>query len=214
VGRKAFINWENTSVEEIATAKNCAPKKEGFIRYQALELLLGGYSQEEVARISGRHVRTIRRWIGEFNRQGLDGLALRGSSGRPRKIEVEKFGAEYVPVMLEPERAGEEHWTALKFHGYLTEEFREELGYSTLLRYLAEHDIALRCPRSWPERQDEEKRHAFCEKLRELASDESNSLWFCDESGFEGDPRPRRTWVRKARSPRYLTSVITSAIAS
>ena len=41
--------------------------------------------------------------------------------------------------MLEPARAGETHWTALKFHGYLKTEYREELSYSTLLRYLHEN---------------------------------------------------------------------------
>ena len=54
------LDWENTAAEDLAVAKQCAPKKEGFLRYQALELLQCGYSQEEVARISDREVRSIR----------------------------------------------------------------------------------------------------------------------------------------------------------
>jgi hypothetical protein len=41
--------------------------------------------------------------------------------------------------------------------------------------------------------QDEQQREAFCEKLRTWQQDEHTDVWFSDESGFEGDPRPRRT---------------------
>ena len=114
-------------------AKRCAPTQQGFVRFQAMELLLAGYSEEEVARISDRDERTIRRWLDLFNAGGIDGLALKGYAGQPRKIDAERFAAEYVPLVLEPARAGETHWTALKFHGYLKAEYREELSYSTLL---------------------------------------------------------------------------------
>lgn len=202
MGRYREIIWENATAEEIATAKHCAPTKEGFVRYQALELLREGYGREEVARISNRCARTIRQWLQLFRDKGLDGVALKGRSGRPRKIAVEKFQAEYVPLILEPKRAGELHWTALKFHGHLKDNYREELGYSTLLRYLEENNIALRYPRRWPERQDEDKRRAFIKKLRALAKERHNCIWFCDEAGFEGDPRPHRTWVKKGSKPK------------
>ena len=193
---------ENATAKEVAVAKRCAPTQQGFVRFQAIELLLEGYSQGEVARISGRDSRTIRRWLEAFNERGLDGVALKGYAGQPRKIDAKKFEAKYVPLMLEPERAGESHWTALKFHGYLKEQCREELGYSTLLRYLEENELALRYPRRWPERQDEEKRREFLKKLHTFSVDRRNSIWFCDEAGFEGDPRPRRVWVKKGSKPK------------
>jgi transposase len=202
VGKHRYINWENTSAEEIAVAKRCAPTQIGFIRFQALEHLYLGYSKEEVAELNSGSVRTIERWIRLFDEQGLDGLAFKGGAGRPRQIKGEKFKAQYVPLLLEPGRAGESHWTALKFHGYLREKFGEELGYSTLLRYLEENNLALRYPRRWPERQDEEKRQTFLKKLRALSVERRNSIWFCDEAGFEGDPRPRRIWVKKGSKPK------------
>lgn len=196
------VNWENVTAEELSVAKRCAPTQQGFVRFQAFEFLFKGASIEQVADYSDRDVRTIRRWINLFNESGIDGLALKGKAGRPRMIEAGKFQSEYVPLLLEPERAGESHWTALKFHGYLKEEFQEEVGYSTLLRYLDENEIALRYPRRWPERQDEEQREAFLKELDALAADEKNSLWFSDEAGFEGDPRPRRVWVKKGSKPK------------
>ena len=49
-----------------------------------------------------------------------------------------------------------------------------------------------RGPRPWPERQNEDDRKKFQEELRGLASDPRVELWSGDESGFEGDPQPRR----------------------
>ena len=202
MGKRLKVNWENTTAEEISIAKRCAPTQQGFIRYQALEFLSKGLTIEETAEYSDRSERTIRRWISLFNESGLDGLALKGYAGQPRKIEAEKFRAEYIPLLLAPEKVGESHWTALKFYGYLREEFHEEFGYSTLLRYLDENEIALRYPRRWPEQQDAKKRKAFLSELSALVSDEANSLWFADEAGFEGDPRPRRVWVKKGSKPK------------
>jgi transposase len=202
VGSYRDILWENAGAADIAIAKHCAPTQEGFVRYQALELLREGYTREQVARISDRSPRTVRHWLQLFRDRGLDGLALKGRSGRPRKIDADKFRCEYVPLILEPERVGETHWTALKFHGHLKDKFKEELGYSTLVRYLEENDVALRYPRRWPERQDAEKRKEFLCKLRKLSADRQNAIWFCDQAGFEGDPRPRRVWVKKGSKPK------------
>ena len=110
MARLPTIVRENTTAVEIDVAKRCAPTQQGFVRFQALELLLEGYSQGEVARTSGRDERTIQRWLAAFNGRGIDGLAL-------------------------------------KFHGCLREEYREELSYSTLLRYLHENELAPRYPR-------------------------------------------------------------------
>ena len=107
-----------------------------------MELLLAGYSEQEVARISDRDERTIRRWLELYNARGISGLALKGYAGQPRKIDAERFGAEY----------------------------REELSYSTLLRYLDENELALRYPRCWPERQNEEERQAYLGKHKELCA--------------------------------------------
>ena len=169
-------------------AKRCAPTQQGFVRFQAMELLLAGYSEEEVARISDRDERTIRRWLDLFNAGGIDGLALKGYAGQPRKIDAERFAAEYVPLVLEPARAGETHWTALKFHGYLKAEYREELSYSTLLRYLPAYSpdfnpieaiwrvLKDRFFNQWIAKSPEQLMERLCEALRSLLADEVASI--------------------------------------
>ena len=90
-------NRENATEEEIACAKRCAPTMQWFVRFQTLEHLYRGSSKVEVSRLSDRTVRTIDRWVAAFNESGIDGIALKGRAGCPRKIEAGKFRVEYVP---------------------------------------------------------------------------------------------------------------------
>lgn len=109
--------------------------------------------------------------------------------------------------MLEnPAQAGQVHWTGVKLHGYLKEQLALELGYRTTVRWLHELNFHLRVPQPWPERQNEEERKQFLIELRALCADPKVELWFSDECGVEGDPRPRRRWVRpgKRRTVPYL----------
>ena len=56
-------------------------------------------------------------------------------------------------------------------------------------------------PQPWPERQNQTERQDFLEKLRLWVADPAIELWFSDECGVEGDPRPRRRWVQPGQAP-------------
>jgi transposase len=56
-------------------------------------------------------------------------------------------------------------------------------------------------PRSMPEKQDEMARAAFREQVAELVADPTVELWYQDESGFQGDPRPRQLLARTGSRP-------------
>ena len=45
-------------------------------------------------------------------------------------------------------------------------------------------------------------REAFLQKLEQLFNRPDVDIWFADESGFEGDPRPRKRWDKKGRKTR------------
>ena len=98
---------------------------------------------------------------------------------------------------MSPQSVNETHWTGRKFHGYLTTHCLLEAGYSTLMRWLHDEGFRLKVPRPWPDGQDEEKRKAFIELIRKWLSDRGIDLWFLDECGVEGDPRPRRRFATK-----------------
>lgn len=199
-------NPENASVEELRAAMDAAPNQRSFIRLAAIRMLLTGITRAAVCAALFRTDRALRLWIELFNRGGIDALRTKPRSGRPRKIKLERVEDLLVPVLENPAQAGQVHWTGVKVHGYLKDQLQIDLGYRTVIRWLHELDYHLRVPRPWPERQNEQERQQFKEFLGKLLEDPHVQLWFADESGVEGDPRPRRRWSQpgKPRTVPYL----------
>jgi transposase len=196
-------NPENCSLSELETAANCAPSLASHRRLMAMRMLLLGYTHAQVAELYAVTRRTLQSWIARFNAQGIDGLIERHSTGRARKIAPEE-SVVYRDLMANPEKAAQTHWTARKFHGYLSEKFQQEIGYRTVVRWLHEQNFRLKVPQPWPDRQDEKLRQAFVEKLRQWLADADIDLWWMDETGVEGDPRPRRRWMQRGEKGRVV----------
>ena len=199
-------NAENATPEQLRVAMEAAPNKRSYIRLAAIRALLMGIARSVVCQQFCRTDRMVRLWIEMFNRGGIDALASKPRSGRPRKAKLDRVGDLLVPALKDPASAGQVHWTGVKIHGFIQEKLSIELGYSTVLRWIHELDFHLRVPRSWPERQDPEKREVFQKELQGLLADPTVQLWYSDESGVEGDPRPRRRWAQpgKPRTVPYL----------
>jgi transposase len=199
-------NPENATTEELRVAMEAAPNKRSYTRLLAIRMLLMGMPRKTVCDSLFRTDRMVRLWIECFNRGGIDALITKPRPGRPRKVKLEKVRDLLVPVLENPAQAGQVHWTGVKVHGYLKEQLAIDLGYRTTIRWLHELNFNLRVPRPWPEGQDEQKRKEFLEQLHKLTEDSKVTLWFSDECGIEGDPRPRRRWVQpgKARTVPYL----------
>ena len=195
-------NEENATLEELEVAMEAAPNKRSYVRLAAMRALLMGVPRAQVCQLYHRSDRLLRLWIEMFNRGGIDALASKPRTGRPPKVRWQRLRDLLVPVLEDPSKAGELHWTGVKLHGWLKRKLAMELGYRTVIRYLHRLDYHLRVPRTWPERQDEAARAAFLEALRPLQADPDVELWFADECGVEGDPRPRRRWVARGSRPR------------
>jgi transposase len=199
-------NPENATLDELKVAMEAAPNKRSYIRLNAIRSLLLGMERSTLCQQFCRSDRMVRLWIELFNRGGIDALITKPRPGRRRKVKLERVRDLLVPVLEDPSRAGQVHWTGVKLHGFLKEQLQIELGYSTTLRWLHELNYHLRVPQPWPERQNEQERQQFLEQLRAWCADPKIQLWFSDECGVEGDPRPRRRWVQpgKRRTVPYL----------
>ena len=116
--------------------------------------------------------------------------------------EVER---EIIPLVESPEQAGQHHWTAVKLCGWLNANKGLQLTYPTLVRYLHEQGIVRKIPRPVPEPRDldqwENQRDGFVAKLLEMLDSPETDVFFGDEAGFEGDPRPRHKWVKRGNRP-------------
>jgi transposase len=189
-------NPENATLEELRVAMEATPNKRSYIRLAVIRSLLLGLERATLGRQFCRSDRMVRLWIECFNRGGIDALITKRRPGRPRKVKLERVRDLLLPVLATPAQAAQVHWTGVKLHGYLREQLAVEFGYRSTLRWLHELNYHRRVPRPWPERQNEQDRRRFLEQLRECAADPGIELWFGDECGVEGDPRPRRRWAQ------------------
>jgi transposase len=173
-----------------------AGSNETASRCTALQLLLTGVPRETICQALIVTERSLRTWIKAFNEKGVDGLIVKKRPGRTSILNGEK-AQELTELIDQPEKADRTFWTAKAFHGYLGETYQLECSYQTVVRFFHKQGFALKVPRPWPDRQDEAKRKLFLEELEVLYKDQGIDIWFQDESGFEGDPRPRRRWDKK-----------------
>jgi len=197
---KLTPNPENASSEELEQALHSTADNKLHHRLLTLNALLKGHPPELVADIMNVSMRTLYNWVKRWNESGIDGLPNKDKCGRPPKLSAEKL-KKIVELVENPDIANECHWTAIKLHGYLKKNEAIELGYSSLTRLLHKKGFALKRPRPWPVGQDVEKRRQFVEDLNNLLSEGDLEVWFCDESGFLADPRPRRIWAKKGTVP-------------
>jgi transposase len=201
VPRRNAPNLENCSLAELEIAARAAPSRRSHVRLMAIRALALNIAHEQVAALYSVSPRSLTNWINRFNQQGIDGLIEGARSGRPPKITPEQ-SAHYRQLIEQPELAGQLHWTAVKFHGYLRQELQQEIGYRTVVRWLYDHNFRLKVPQPWPDRQDEAQRQLFLERLKVYLLDDTVDIWYLDEMGIEGDPRPRRRWAQKGAKVR------------
>jgi len=197
---RTLPNEENCSLKELETAIECSTSIQSHSRLICIRALLRGHEFEDVLDIFNVTDRALENWISEFNEQGIDGIIDRPRSGRPRLISADK-AAEYRELIENPNLADEHFWTGKKFHGYLVKELQEEISYRSTIRFLHNQGYNLKVPRSMPAKQDDELRKAYLGRFSELRDDSEIDIWFLDETGIEGDPRPRRRWARKGSKP-------------
>lgn len=193
-------NPENGTIEELKKASRVG-SSETAQRCTAIQFLLTKVPRQNVCEALMVEDRTVRNWINLFNEKGVDGLIVNKRPGRTAILKGSD-AKKYADLIDHPEKASREFWTAKAFHGYISEEYEIECSYQTVVRFFHKQGYALKMPQPFPDRQDEELRQKFLHELECLYHDEGTELWFQDESGFEGDPRPRKRWDKKGSKSR------------
>ncbi len=195
-------NGENASLADLQAVRK-AGNKETDRRCLVIIMLLTGSSREQVMKVCELSESAIRKIITAFSSYGADGLVAKRRTGRKPLIGGHQK-EEIIEEFEEPGRAQRTFWTASAFHGHITGKYSLECSYSTILRLLHEKGYVLKVPRPWPDRQDDPLREEFLTKLRVLAEDPDVELWYGDETGIDGEPRPRRSWAIKGSRPKVV----------
>jgi transposase len=193
--RRIAPNFENCTLQELKVAEKNAASKRAARRIMAIRLFYGGYDRAEVQRIVDCDAKSLVTWIKRFNDYGIDGLMHDVERpGRPTKIPPSKHEA-FKELLRNPHQEERDFWTARAVHGFLSKQWDIQLAYSTTCQAMHEANFAIKSPRPWPGlRQDPEKRALYLKDLEKLKQDPAVELWYGDETGIEGDPKPRRRW--------------------
>ncbi len=198
-------NPETCSIDELELAIRACPDQKAAKRLNIIHLLLCGATFELAQKHAHITERCLQLWIACYNERGIDGVTYKPRPGRPRKISHADVVEKILPLVDSPKLADQLHWTGVKLCGWLKNHRSIDISYSTLLRYLHEQNYARRIPRPVPEPPDREawqaKRELFHQQLLKLTQDANATLFFGDEAGFEGDPRPRQRWVKRGSRP-------------
>lgn len=69
-------------------------------------------------------------------------------------------------------------------------------------------------PRPFLNGQDKQDRQEFKEEIKILHPSKDVDIWFCDESGFHGDPKPKSMWHPKDQNQYCRIMAVTLRITS
>jgi transposase len=191
---------ENATIEELKQVSRVG-SNETATRCSAIQMLLAGAKRDLVCNALLVTDRALRKWINLFNQCGVDGLIVKKRPGRMTIISEHQTD-ELTQLIDQPEHANRTFWTAKAFHGYINDTYQIQCSYETVVRFFHKQGFALKTPQPWPDKQDEQLRQAFIHDFNALIKQPDVDIWFADESGFEGDPRPRRRWDKKGRKTR------------
>jgi len=190
----------NASIQELKLVSRVG-SNETATRCTAIQMLLAGAKRELVSSALLVTNRALRKWIKCFNDSGVDGLIVKKRPGRMAIIN-NKQATELSQLIDQPQKVDRTFWTARAFHGYISKEYQIECSYETVVRFFHKQGFALKTPQPWSDKQDEQLRKIFVKEMKQLFDQPDVDIWFADESGFEGDPRPRRRWDKKGRKTR------------
>ena len=196
-------NAENASLADLYAAQRAGRNSETYRRCTVIILLLTGSTREQVMRGFDLSESGIKKIIRAFNSYGIDGLVAKKRSGRKPLISGAQK-EELIEEFEDPGRAQRTFWTTTAFHGHIRHKYQIECSYDTVLRLLHEKGYVLKVPQPWPDRQDEKLREEFRDRLALLAQDPEVDLWYGDETGIDGEPKPRRGWAQKGSNPRVV----------
>jgi transposase len=191
---------ENATIEELKEVSRIG-SSETATRCTAIQMLLAGANRELVCNSLLITNRALRKWINRFNQSGVDGIIVKKRPGRTVIINNQQ-ASELTELIDQPQQADRTFWTAKAFHGYISDVYKIDCSYETVVRFFHKQGFVLKTPQPCPDKQDEKQRKTFLEELEQLYNQPDVDIWFADESGFEGDPRPRKRWDKKGRKTR------------
>lgn len=181
------LNFTLTDNELKIVAKAAKSDKRPEVRQRAmgLRLLHEGQTPKEVAQIMNVSQPSVYDWHHRWQANGLDGLANRPKSGRPRKTDHCYVERLETVIEQDPQELGYHFtiWTADRLRHHLEKETGKRIGSTQFHTLLKEHGFVYRRPKhDLSNLQDPPAREAaevWLEELKKVPKPERStySLW-------------------------------------
>jgi transposase len=166
-----------------------------------------GYSQAEVARFLGVHVRTVRRWVADYRRDGDAGLAARQHPGPTPRLTPEQERVVLGWFRKCPTEFGcpTELWTAPRVAQLIERTFGVTFHPRYLNAWLTARGITPQKPKRQSRERDQEEIDRWIEedwpRIQETARREDAHIVLIDETGVMMAPLVRRSLAPRGETP-------------
>lgn len=133
------ITREGLTAADLRSASGKTKDVRAARRMLAIALVLEGVDRATAAKSCGMDRQTLRDWVHRYNAQGLDGLANRKVSHRPRRLAPGQMAAlaRWVEAGPDPVRDGVVRWRRRDLQARIAAEFGVELHERSVGKQLA-----------------------------------------------------------------------------
>lgn len=154
-------------LQEVEDRMNNERDRRMYERYQAIRLYLMDYSVNEIKAILNRSEKTIRTYLKCYKKDGLNGLVMTFSTGKPPRLTKEQQ-TQLKQVIIErlPHEVGfpaKFNWTLKIIAVYIEREFGQTYSLRGVSKMMERLDLSYTKPTYTLAQADEEKQKEFVE---------------------------------------------------
>jgi transposase len=178
------------------------------MRVRAVEAVVRGMPQTQVAKAFGVDRITLYRWVKRYEQNGNDGLERKPGSGRPRKVEELELWELWDVVLSPASEFGYETdlWTVGRLRRVIQERYDVVVSNDTVWRRLREAGLTYQKPEREYFEVDEETRQEWLRtevpRIRETVRKHRAILYFQDESNVSLTAFLGKTWAPCGETPK------------
>ncbi|WP_257959068.1 IS630 family transposase [Bacillus sp. V3-13] len=178
-----------------------------YERYQAIRLHLTGNTISQIATILNRTDRTIGTYIRAYQKNGLEGLSMKFSTGKPPRLtEEQQAHLKLIIIDFLPHEVGfpaKFNWTLEIIRSYILSEFGKEYSIRGVSKLMARLGLSYTKPTYTLAAADEKKQKEFVEttfpELKKIENGEIDHILFEDESMIRDYQALQYTWFEKGK---------------
>jgi transposase len=203
---------DHHTLAQLQVLAEAIPQKRSWKRVQAVILAKQGWTASLVARSLGCSLRSVKNWVAQYNRGGLEALREQPRPGRPRSLAPQHYPR--LVQRLDAPPTPEDGVCALRaadVRRILEREFGVTMGRQAVYDLLHRLGYSDLMPRPHHEDANPEVQEFFkeivVEQIDAIADDHPDQevrVYFQDEARFGTQGTITRVWARRGSRPRRV----------